>query len=89
MSRQIGALEETLGITLVERSVRGLKLTETGRDLLDHVCAMGEAASRISLVAEGKSQDVTGEVTVTGTDLMSTSILPRLLKPLRETAPGI
>lgn len=89
MSRQIGALEETLGITLVERSVRGLTLTETGRDLLDHVRAMGEAASRISMVVEGKSRDVTGEVTVTGTDLMSTSVLPRLLKPLRETAPGI
>lgn len=89
MSRQIGALEETLGVTLFERSVRGLTLTETGRDLIDHVRVMGEAATLISMVAEGKSQDVSGEVTVTCTDLMSTSILPRVLKPLRETAPGI
>ena len=89
MSRQIGALEETLGVTLFERSVRGLTLTETGRDLIDHVRVMGEAATLVSMVAEGKSQDVTGEVTVTCTDLMSTTILPRVLKPLRETAPGI
>ena len=89
MSRQIGILEETLGVTLFERSVRGLALTETGRDLIDHVRVMGEAATLISMVAEGKSQDVTGEVTVTATDLISTAILPRALKPLREIAPGI
>jgi DNA-binding transcriptional LysR family regulator len=57
-------------VTLVERSVRGLTLTEAGRDLLDHVRAMGEAATLISMVADGKSQEVTGEVTVTGTDLL-------------------
>jgi hypothetical protein len=31
---------------------------------------MGEAATLISMVADGKSQEVTGEVTVTGTDLL-------------------
>jgi hypothetical protein len=37
---------------------------------------MGEAATLISMVADGKSQEVTGEVTVTGTDLLSAAILP-------------
>lgn len=89
IGRQIGALEEALGVTLVERSVRGLTLTEAGRDLLDHVRAMGEAATLISMVADGKSQEVTGEVTVTATDLLSTKILPGLLLPLRQIVPGI
>ena len=89
IGRQIGALEESLGVTLVERTTRGLTLTETGRDLMDHVRAMGEAATLISMVADGKSQDVTGEVTVTGTDLLSAAILPGVLKPLRQAAPGI
>ncbi len=89
IGRQITELESKLGVTLVERSVRGPKLTESGRDLLDHVQAMGEAATLISMVAEGKSQEVTGEVTVTATDLFSASMLPRLLVPLREAAPGV
>ncbi len=89
IGRQITELEARLGVTLVERSVRGPKLTESGRDLLDHVQAMGEAATLISMVAEGKSQEVTGEVTVTATDLFSASMLPGLLVPLRETAPGV
>ena len=89
VGRQIGGLEQALGVTLVERSVRGLTLTEAGRDLLDHVRAMGEAATLISMVSDGVSQDVSGEVTVTGTDLLSAVILPSVLKPLREAAPGI
>jgi len=89
IGRQISALEGSLGVTLVERSVRGLTLTQAGRELLDHVRAMGEAATLISMAAAGQSQEVTGEVTVTATDLMAAAILPAILAPLRQTAPGI
>lgn len=89
IGRQISTLESSLGVTLVERSVRGLTLTPEGRDLLDHVRAMGEAATLISMAADRQSQEVTGEVTVTATDLMSAAILPEILAPLRQTAPGI
>lgn len=89
IGRQISALEEALGLTLVERSARGLSITQAGHDLLDHVRAMGEAATLISMAADGQSQDVTGTVTVTATDLLSTAILPEILAPLRQTAPGI
>ncbi len=89
IGRQISELEAKLAVTLVERSVRGPTLTEAGRDLLDHVHVMGEAATLISMVATGKSQDVTGEVTVTATDLLSASVLPGLLGPVRDIAPGI
>lgn len=89
VGRQIGALETALGVTLVARSVRGLALTEAGQDLLLHVRAMAEAATLISMVADGRSQDVSGDVTVTATDLLSAAILPGVLKPLREIAPGI
>lgn len=87
VGRQISALEEALGSTLVERSARGLTLTQAGHDLLDHVRAMGEAATLISMAADGQSQEITGEVTITATDLLSAVTLPAILKPLRETAP--
>lgn len=89
IGRQISALEGSLGVTLLERSVRGLTLTQAGHELLDHVRAMGEAATLISMAADGQSQDVTGEVTVTATDLMAAAMLPAILAPLRQTAPGI
>ncbi len=89
ISRQISALESSLKATLVERSVTGQTLTLTGQELLDHVRVMGEAATLISMVADRQSQEVSGDVVLTATDLMSAAILPKVLRPLRDTAPGI
>ncbi len=89
IGRQISELETTLGVTLVERSVKGPTLTEAGRDLLDHVRAMAEAASLISIGAVSHSQEVSGEVTVTATDLLSAITLPPILASLRQSAPGL
>jgi len=89
LSRQVAALEERLGVTLFERVAKSLVLTDAGIELAEHVRAMGDAASRVSLTASGKSQQVEGLVTVSTTDLMAAHILPDILKDLRDKAPGI
>lgn len=89
LSRQVAALEETLGVTLFERVSKSLILTEAGVELADHVRAMGEAASRVSLAASGQSQDVEGMVTVSTTDVLATYLLPDILADLRRKAPGV
>ncbi len=89
LGRQVAALEDYLGVTLFERLGRSLSLTQSGLELLDHVRAMGDAASRISLTASGQSQRIEGQVRITATDVMSMHLLPGALKRLRETAPGI
>ncbi|MEM6906003.1 MAG: LysR family transcriptional regulator, partial [Pseudomonadota bacterium] len=89
IGRQISELETRLGVTLFERSVRGPTLTGAGADLLAHVRAMGAAAALISAVADGQSQEVSGVVTVTATDLLAAVTLPPILAPLRQSPPGI
>lgn len=89
VSRQVSALERSLNITLVEGNVKGITLTTSGQELLDHARLMGEAATLISMAAARQSQDISGEVVVAATDLMSAAILPGILSPLREAAPGI
>ena len=89
IGRQIAGLEADLGVTLLERSVRGQNLTQAGLDLLQHVRTMGEAAARISMSADVQSQQIVGEVVVTATDLLSAAILPGILPPLRRAAPGL
>jgi DNA-binding transcriptional LysR family regulator len=49
VGRQVAALEEELGVALFERVGNALDLTAAGLDLLEHVRAMGEAATRVSL----------------------------------------
>jgi DNA-binding transcriptional LysR family regulator len=89
LGRQVSALETSLGVVLFERIGRSLLLTQAGLDLLDHVREMGEAASRISLTASGRSQSVEGLVRITASDVVSSYLLPPVLKQLRVVAPGI
>ncbi len=89
LGRQVAALEARLGVTLFERLGRSLPLTQSGLELLDHVRAMGEAASRVSLTASGQSQSIEGRVCITATDLFAMHLLPDALARLRELAPGI
>ncbi|MCT8159117.1 LysR family transcriptional regulator [Pseudoruegeria sp. SHC-113] len=89
LGRQVAALEESLGVVLFERTGKALTLTPSGLELLDHVRAMGEAASRISLAASGQSQAVEGRVAISCTDVFAAYILPPLLHAIQQSAPGI
>jgi DNA-binding transcriptional LysR family regulator len=74
---------------LFERAGRSFEITSAGRDLLEHVQAMGDAASRISMVASGQSQDVAGCVSITASELLAAGFLPPVMQRLRSQAPGI
>lgn len=89
LSRQITALEQSLGVTLFERGHRSMDVTEAGIELLEHVRAMGEAAARISIAASGQSLEIEGRVSLTCTSVMGAYFLPPVMEKLRERAPGI
>ena len=89
LGRQVAALERALGVVLFERIGRSLVLTRSGLELLEHVRAMGEAASRISLAASGRAEAIEGQVRITASDVMAAYVLPPVLKRLRGLAPGI
>lgn len=89
LSRQVTALEQSLGVTLFERGHRSMSLTQSGLELLEHVRAMGAAASRISLTATGQSQTIEGQVSITASDFVAAFFLPPILQRLRALAPAI
>lgn len=89
LGRQVAALEERLGVALFERVGRGLVLTPSGEALLDHVRAMGEAASRVALVAAGRSEAVAGRICISASDTVAAYVLPPILRDLRDTSPEI
>lgn len=89
LSRQVAALEAHLGVTLFERVSKRLVLTETGRDLLEHVRAMGEAAGMLSLNASGRSQAIFGQVRISASEMVSAYLLPPIVESIREQYPEI
>ena len=89
LSRQVAALEAALGVSLFERIGKKLSLTGAGFGLLEHARAMAAAADAMALAAAGRSQDVSGRVTITATDAVSAYLLPGLITRIREKAPHI
>lgn len=89
LGRQVAALERELGAVLFERAGRGLVLTPSGAALVEHVRAMGAAASRVSATASGQSQLVEGRVCITASDLFSCTVLPPIVAELRRRAPRV
>lgn len=89
LSRQIAALETALGVTLFERIGRRLIITAAGVGLLDHARAMAAAAESLALAAAGQSEDLSGGVTISATDVVSVHFLPAIVARLRRQAPQL
>jgi len=89
LGRQVDGLEQELGVVLFERVGRGLTLTPSGLELLEHVRAMGEAAARMSLAAAGQSQSIEGHVCIAASEVYAAVTLPPIIAKLRAAEPGI
>jgi DNA-binding transcriptional LysR family regulator len=89
LGRQVDGLEQELGIVLFERVGRGLTLTTSGLELLDHVRDMGSAASRVSLTALAQSQTLEGTISISASETYAAVLLPPIIAKLRAQEPGI
>ncbi len=89
LGRQVSALEEDLKVTLFERSGRQLIPTPAALEMAEHVRTMCDAAMRLSLIANGQSQDVEGVVKITASEMYSAFVLPRLVMELAQSHPGL
>ena len=89
VGRQVAALEETLGLVLIERAGRSIVVTEAGRALVAPLRNMSEAALQAGLTASGRADVVEGRVSISASDVMAAHVLPEVLLELREVAPGI
>ena len=89
LSRQVAAFEAELNATLFERIGKRLAMTETGEKLLDHVRAMGEAATALTIAASGRATAIDGRVSVSASDAYSAYIMPEIVERIRREAPQI
>ncbi|MBW0156778.1 LysR family transcriptional regulator [Sedimentimonas flavescens] len=81
VSRQIRALEESLGTTLFHRHARGLILTEQGELLFDATSTMAKKLDSAAARIRDSEEEVFGELRVTTTVGFGTLWLaPRLVK---------
>lgn len=89
LGRQVSALEQELDVVLFERVGRGLSLTPSGLELMEHVRSMGEAANKISLTANGQSKNIEGNICISASEVYAYYLLPPIIAKLRNKYPGI
>ncbi|HET9113371.1 MAG TPA: LysR family transcriptional regulator [Burkholderiales bacterium] len=89
LSRQIAELESILGVVIFERVARGVRLTAGGKSLLPAARQMETAARALSLVALGQTQQTSGTVRLTASEMFSAFVLPKILARLRQNQPQI
>lgn len=89
VSRQIRALEESLGATLFHRHARGLILTEQGELLFDATSVMTRRLDTASARIRDSADEVFGELRVTTTIAFGSLWLAPRLPTLYEKYPDI
>ena len=87
MSLRIRTLEEQLGTYLFDRGHRNVRLTSAGRALLPNAQALVDMHDR--MVDRAKETATSGTVRLGVAECHGFSLVPRLLKNLRETCPGL
>ena len=88
ISMQIKALEEELGVALLDRRERPLKPTESGETVLREARIMLAAEERIQTAARGRDM-ISGTLFLGVIPTASTGVLPPALKALRQAHPAL
>lgn len=89
VGRHIGELEQSLGVTLFERTAQGMALTDSGSQLLGHARRIAGETASFSLAATGRSTEIAGTIRVTASEVVSHFLLPPIIARLREAEPQL
>lgn len=89
IGRHVEALEQALGVSLFDRTLQGLKATDTALRLYEPVAGAQRALAEAAIMAEGTASALSGSIRITASTVTSHYILPPLLRDLREIFPQI
>ena len=89
LSRQVQLLEQSLGVTLLERTTRAVRLTSAGRTFLAEAHRVLETAERAEQLTRRVAKGEAGVVTLGFTSSSSYLTLPHVVSLIRTALPGL
>ena len=89
VSQQLAGLEKALGVSVLERVGRNVRLTDAGRELVRHAgeLLVGMEAARVAV--EQMTSDVRGQVTIGVFESVASALLAPLLEELAAIHPAL
>ena len=89
LGRHMAELESQLGITLFDRTGRGLVPTEAAQRLADAARVMQGGADQLARTVAGGDRGTSGTVRITASQPVSCYLLPPLLAQMRRSLPDV
>lgn len=89
VGRHVQELQQQLGVELFVRHARGLDLSAQGVALYDMAQEVRRGVARFEMGAQTMSDEISGTVRISASEVVAIYVLPALLVPLRRAYPGI
>jgi DNA-binding transcriptional LysR family regulator len=89
VSKSVSQLERELGVELLRRTTREVRLTEAGRALADEARAIVTAADAAFARARARGQGLAGALAIGATPAVGPAVLDRAARALRAEAPEL
>ncbi|MEA3099862.1 LysR family transcriptional regulator, partial [Caballeronia mineralivorans] len=89
VSRRIADLEDQLGVRLLERSTRNLRLTEVGSEVLEHAQRSVEISDAVDNVVSNQLSSVSGVLRLSAPPSISDSLLAPLVGAFQASYPNV
>lgn len=87
VSRKVADLEDSLGVRLIERSTRQLRLTDIGREVLYEAQRGVETAETIDAIVSNRLAEVRGRISLSVPPSIADSLLAPILSAFQSTYP--
>jgi DNA-binding transcriptional LysR family regulator len=89
VSRRVAELEDELGMRLLERSTRSLRLTDVGAEVLQHAQRGAELSEAVNNIASNHSAKVSGMLRLAAPPSISDSLLAPLVGAFQQSYPDV
>lgn len=89
VSRRIAELEEQLGVRLMERSTRSLRLTDVGTEILEHARHSAELCDALDCFISNSLSDVSGALRLCAPPSISDSLIVPVVSAFRASYPNV
>jgi len=89
VSRRIAELEDQLGVRLLERSTRSLRLTELGAEVLEHAVRSAELSESVESIVSNRLSDVSGTLWLSAPPSICDTLLTPLVTAFQASYPNV
>ena len=89
VSRRVAELEDQLGLGLLERSTRNLRLTDVGAEVFEHVQRSAEISETVGNIVSNQSSSVSGLLRLSAPPSISDTLLVPLVTAFQASYPNV